>query len=250
MADLQKRKYRKTFLVWTSCKWTNRGKVMRQRLTVENSAGALVARSHRQDTYRARADRLVQSSERRVLPARVPPDHFPRSLEFLYLVSPCLQQPSKATPRGCGSEGSTYGRPSQFSSDFDRLLAYVWLLVNILRSATTDHERRRTKQAFFAHIWRDLCKMSLTCTRNITKTFLLRLPGLGARSSSQIEQWICSLRWSTSLRTKLWLMIFCQSKMATRSYTEQLSIPSQVHRRKTWKSRKQTGSGWRTDIAT
>ena len=136
------------------------------------------------------------------------------------------------------------------SSNFDRLLAYVWLLVNIPQSVTTGHEQRHTKQASYVRIWQDLCKTSLTCTRNTMKTSLLRHPGLGARFSSPIEQWICLLHSFTSSRIKLWPMTFCQSKMATRSYTEQLSTPSQVQRRKTWRSRRQTRSGSRIGIAT
>lgn len=69
------------------------------------------------------------------------------------------------------------------SSDFDRSLACVLLSVNILRSATTDHERRHTRQAYFVLIWQGLCKMSLTCTRNTTKTSLLRRPGPEAHFS-------------------------------------------------------------------
>jgi hypothetical protein len=136
------------------------------------------------------------------------------------------------------------------SSDFNRLLACVWLLVNIPQSATTDLEQRHTKQAYCVRIWQDLCKTSLTYTRSTTKTSLLRHPGLGVRFSSQIEQWICSLHCFTSSRIRLWPMIFCQSKMATRSYTEQLSILNQVHRRKTWRSRRQTKSGLKIGIAT
>lgn len=136
------------------------------------------------------------------------------------------------------------------SSDFNRLLVCVWLLVNIPQSATTDREQRHTKQAYCVRIWQDSCKTSLICTRNTTKTSLLRHPGPGVRYSSQIEQWICSLHSFTNSRIKLWPMIFCQSRMATKSCTEQPSTLSQVPRRKTWRSRRQTKSGWRIGIAT
>lgn len=136
------------------------------------------------------------------------------------------------------------------SSDLHRLLACVWLLVNILQSATTDHDRRRTRQAYSVRILRDSCKTSLTCTQSTTKTSLLRHPGPGVRFSSQIERWICSRHCSTSSRIKLWPMTFFQSRTATRSYTEQPSTPGQAQRRKTWKSRRQTRSGSKIGIVT
>jgi hypothetical protein len=77
---------------------------MVQELTFGISVGALVTGSHRQDAYRARTDCIVQSSECRVLPTRIAFGHIPGSVEFLCLVSSCLQQPSKAASGGRGPE--------------------------------------------------------------------------------------------------------------------------------------------------
>ena len=112
--------------------------------------------------------------------------------------------------------GACTGSAKIFANIF-RLSASAFHWANIQSFATTDQTQLLTKRRSFAHTWLPSYRMSLISTQSSTKN---SLPARRARAeccTSWTAQWTSLLLFYTNSLTKLWRMICCPSRKATRS---------------------------------
>lgn len=172
MADFERRRYRKCFLVWTGLLEPQ----MRRRIDGSRQAQEQLAGFETMSIdFFPRESHLITFRD-------------PWSFPILYhpACSSLVKDHIQLLARKVGIFRSMLGyRLIRF-----RLLEFAYPWENILKFDIIDLEILCMKQAFFAPIWRGLSRKSWMPTRSITRTFPHQPPGHKASSLLQIGRWI------------------------------------------------------------